>query len=102
MIISGSENIYPAELEQVIINHPGVAEVAVVGKPDAKWGEIPVALIVPKTNAEIKVEDIIALCRKNLAAYKCVKEVQFIKTIPKSAVGKVLKKELRAQLVSGG
>ncbi len=99
MIISGSENIYPAELEQVIITHPGVAEVAVVGKPDAKWGEIPVALIVAKQGAEIKAEEIIALCRKNLAAYKCVKGVQFITAIPKNAVGKVLKKDLRAQFI---
>ena len=102
MIISGSESIYPAELEQVILTHPGVAEVAVVGKPNAKWGEIPVALIVSRPGAEVTAEDIIALCRKNLASYKCVKEVQFISAIPKNAVGKVLKKELRAQLASGG
>jgi acyl-CoA synthetase (AMP-forming)/AMP-acid ligase II len=99
MIISGSENIYPAELEQVIMGHPDVAEVAVVGKPDAKWGEIPVAMIVVKPGADVKAEDIIALCRKNLAGYKCVKEVRFIGAIPKNAVGKVLKKELRTQLV---
>jgi len=98
MIISGSENIYPAELEQVIATHPSVAEVAVVGKPDAKWGEIPVALIVVRPNTNVAVEDIIALCRKNLAKYKCVKEVRFINAIPKNAVGKVLKKELREQL----
>ena len=98
MIISGSENIYPAELEQVIITHPSVAEVAVVGKPDAKWGEIPVALVVVKPGMEVTTEDIIALCRKNLAKFKCVKEVRFINAIPKNAVGKVLKKELRAQL----
>lgn len=104
MIISGSESIYPAELEQVILTHPGVAEVAVVGKPNAKWGEIPVALIVSRPGAEVTAtaEDIISLCRKNLASYKCVKEVQFISAIPKNAVGKVLKKELRAQLASGG
>jgi acyl-CoA synthetase (AMP-forming)/AMP-acid ligase II len=99
MIISGSENIYPAELEQVISAHPGVAEVAVVGKPDAKWGEIPVALIVVRPGMKVAGEEIISLCRENLAKYKCVKEVRFINIIPKNAVGKVLKKELRSQLV---
>ena len=98
MIISGSENIYPAELEQVIKGHPGVAEVAVVGKPDAKWGEIPLAFIVKKADATISEQDIVALCRQNLAGYKCVREVRFIDAIPKNAVGKVLKKELRKQI----
>lgn len=98
MIISGSENIYPAELEQVIKGHPGVAEVAVVGKPDAKWGEIPLALIVKKADATVSEQEIMALCRQNLAGYKCVREVRFIDAIPKNAAGKVLKKELRKQI----
>lgn len=98
MIISGSENIYPAELEQVIKNHPGVAEVAVVGKPDAKWGEIPVALIVKRPEAVVSEQEIVELCRKNLASYKCIREVRFISAIPKNAVGKVLKKDLREQI----
>jgi len=98
MIISGSENIYPAELEQAIMKHPEVAEVAVVGKPDAKWGEIPVAFVVKKAEAGVTEENIIAHCRRNLASYKCVKIVHFIPAIPKSALGKVLKKELRLLL----
>jgi len=97
MIISGSENIYPAELEQVLMNHPGISDVAVVGKPDAKWGEIPVAFVVKKADANVTAEEIIAHCRKNLAAFKCVKEVQFIQAVPKNSLGKVLKKELRLQ-----
>ena len=98
MIISGGENIYPAELEQVIMHHKDVAEVAVVGKPDSKWGEIPVAMIVPKPGVEVKTEEITALCRKNMAAYKCVKEVQLVDALPRTATGKVLKEELRARL----
>jgi acyl-CoA synthetase (AMP-forming)/AMP-acid ligase II len=98
MIISGSENIYPAELEQVLMNHPGIADVAVVGKADAKWGEIPVAFVVKKADAVVTPEEIISHCRKNLAAYKCIKEVQFVQVIPKNSLGKVLKKELRLQL----
>jgi len=97
MIISGSENIYPAELEQVLINCPGVAEVAVVGKPDSKWGEIPVAFVVKKPDATVTAEEIVAHCKKNLASFKCIKEVKFIEAIPKSSLGKVLKKELRLQ-----
>ncbi len=97
MIISGSENIYPAELEQVLIQCPGVAEVAVVGKPDTKWGEIPVAFVVKKPDAALMAEEIIAHCKKNLASFKCVKEVIFIEAIPKNSLGKVLKKELRLQ-----
>ena len=95
MIISGSENIYPAELEQVLVKHPEIAEAAVVGKPDAKWGEIPVAFVVKHANSGVSEEEIIAHCRRNLASYKCVKEVHFIPAIPKNALGKVLKKELR-------
>ncbi|MGP8154561.1 MAG: long-chain-fatty-acid--CoA ligase [Smithella sp.] len=97
MIISGSENIYPAELEQVLLDHPGIADAAVVGKADAKWGEIPVAFVVKNADADVTEEEIIVHCRKNLASYKCVKKVQFIQAIPKNSLGKVLKKELRLQ-----
>ncbi len=98
MIVSGGENIYPAELERVIKTHPGVAEVAVAGKNDARWGEVPVAFIVKNPNAEIREEEIIKLCKENLASYKCVKEIRFIDAVPKNALGKVLKRELRRQL----
>jgi acyl-CoA synthetase (AMP-forming)/AMP-acid ligase II len=97
MIISGGENIYPAEIEYVLLNHPGIADAAVVGKPDGKWGEIPVAFVVNKTNPPVTVEEISAHCRKHLAAYKCVKDVIFVREIPKNPLGKVLKKELRLQ-----
>jgi acyl-CoA synthetase (AMP-forming)/AMP-acid ligase II len=98
MIISGGENIYPAEIENVIKAHPAVAEVAVAGKPSQKWGEIPVGFIVTKPNASVTEEEIIALCRKDLAGFKCVKEVRFVQSIPKNATGKILKHRLRAQL----
>jgi len=98
MIISGGENIYPAEIESVLKTHPGVAEVAVAGRPDQKWGEIPVAFIVPKANAEIDAQDVINLCRKQLAGFKCVKEVLLVEALPKNATGKILKNRLRDQL----
>ncbi len=95
MIISGGENIYPAELESVIITHPAVAEVAVVGIPDSKWGEIPVAYVVMKPGQEVSSHEIIDLCKKQLASYKCIKDVRFIDALPKNSVGKVVKTSLR-------
>ncbi len=98
MIISGGENIYPAEIEAVINTHPQVAEVAVAGRPDPRWGEIPVAFIVKKPDASLDGREIIDLCKNNLAGFKCVKEVIFTEALPKNSVGKVLKNTLRKQL----
>lgn len=99
MIISGGENIYSAELEAVIGGHPDVEEVAVVGKGDPKWGEIPKAFVVANESALLRKEDIIERCRANLASYKCVKEVEFIDQLPRNAAGKVLKHVLKSQNV---
>ncbi len=98
MIISGSENIYPAELEAVIQGLPGVAEVAVAGRPDEKWGEVPVAFVVRKGENTVGENDVINICRQSLAGYKCVKEVMFVEALPKNATGKIMKKTLREQL----
>lgn len=100
MIISGGENIYPAEIEAVIGSHPAVVDVAVTGKPDSKWGEVPVAFVVKKQDTDLDGQDIIDLCKKNLAAYKCVKEVVFTDAIPKNSVGKVLKSILRDRITA--
>jgi acyl-CoA synthetase (AMP-forming)/AMP-acid ligase II len=100
MIISGGENIYSAEIEAVIDKHPAVVEVAVVGKPDDKWGEIPVAFVVKAANAQLCEEDIIDLCTKNLAKFKCVKEVRFVDVLPRNAIGKLQKNILRSQFKS--
>ncbi|WP_347489573.1 long-chain-fatty-acid--CoA ligase [Desulfoscipio sp. XC116] len=97
MIISGGENIYSAELETVISTHPAVAEVAVVGVPDSRWGEIPRAYIVKKPDTDVTVQDIVTICKQNLAGYKCVKEVRFVDTLPRNAVGKILKNVLKQQ-----
>jgi acyl-CoA synthetase (AMP-forming)/AMP-acid ligase II len=97
MIISGGENIYPAELEAVVITHPSVAEVAVVGLSHGKWGEIPVAFVVKRAGMEVAEEDVVNLCKDRLASFKCVREVRFLEALPKNQVGKVLKTVLRAQ-----
>jgi len=97
VIISGGENIYPAELEQVIMKVPGVVEVGVVGVPDKKWGEIPKAYVVKKANSNLSADDVIKACRENLASYKCIKEVEFVEALPRNAAGKLLKTELRKE-----
>ncbi len=94
MIISGGENIYPAEIEAVLVQLPGVAEVAVVGRADERWGEIPVAFIVRQPGTELSEAQVIQACRAQLAGYKCVKAVEWLTALPRSPVGKVLKREL--------
>lgn len=96
MIISGGENIYSAEVENAISLLPGVAEVAVIGIPDAKWGEAVHAIIVPRPGANLTTEAVIAHCRTQIAGYKCPRSVEFRDTsLPLSGAGKVLKRELR-------
>ena len=95
MIISGGENIYSAELESVLAQHPAVAEVAVVGVPNEQWGEVPRAYIVANEGQLLTETDIISFCKERLASYKCVKEVAFIEQLPRNAVGKILKTHLK-------
>ncbi|MBI4199395.1 MAG: AMP-binding protein [Chloroflexi bacterium] len=95
MIISGGANIYPREVEEVISRHPAVAEVAVIGVPDAKWGEAVKALVVPRPGQQATEAEIIEHCRKNLASYKKPASVEFLEALPKNAYGKILKRELR-------
>jgi acyl-CoA synthetase (AMP-forming)/AMP-acid ligase II len=97
MIISGGENIYPAELESVIATHPDIVDVAVVGKPHEKWGEIPAAFVVKKPGTTVTEQELIQLCRQNLAGFKCPREIFFIDQVPRNTLGKVLKRSLRDQ-----
>ncbi|MHB8894564.1 MAG: o-succinylbenzoate--CoA ligase [Candidatus Geothermincolia bacterium] len=102
MIISGGENIYPAEVEECIFAHPMVADVGVVGMHDQKWGEAPLALVVRVEGQEPSEEDIINFCKDRLARYKTPKKVIFVDELPRTPTGKILKKELRAMYVEGG
>ncbi len=99
MIISGGENIYPAEIENVIMGHPGVADVAVIGVPHEKWGETPLAVVV-KRDAELTEESVIEHCNGKLAKFKMPSAVRFLDAIPRNASGKALKRELRIQFPS--
>jgi acyl-CoA synthetase (AMP-forming)/AMP-acid ligase II len=95
MIVSGGENIYPAEIERVLAEHPDVADVAVIGVPDERWGEVPKAIVVAAPGVELDGEALLTYCRERLAAFKCPKSVETRDELPRNLTGKVLKKELR-------
>ena len=95
MIISGGENIYPAEVESAICDHPDVAEVAVVGIPDDQWGEAVKAVVVMKPGKKASATDIIGFARERIAAFKSPKSVDFIEALPRNASGKILRRQLR-------
>jgi acyl-CoA synthetase (AMP-forming)/AMP-acid ligase II len=101
MIISGGFNIYPSEIEQVIWSHPAVQDCAVIGVPDEKWGEAVKAVIELKPGKSASEDDILGLCREKLGGMKTPKSVEFIDALPRSPVGKVLKKDLRARYWEG-
>ena len=101
MIVSGGENVYPAEVESAIMGCPGVADVAVIGVPDDKWGEAVKALVVPAPGAEVEPADVIAWARERIAAYKAPKSIDFIDALPRNPSGKVLRRELRAPYWEG-
>lgn len=94
LIISGGENIYPSEVESVIAGHPDVAEVAVIGVQDAKWGEVPRALVVTRPGTSPTAEALLAYCQGRLARYKTPKTVRFVDALPRTAAGKVDRREL--------
>jgi long-chain acyl-CoA synthetase len=95
MIISGGENVYPAEVENALAEHPAVADVAVIGVPDDRWGETVKAIVVPRPGAAADADDIIAFARARLAHYKCPTSVDLATALPRNPSGKLLKRELR-------
>ena len=95
MIIRGGENISPAEVESVLSSHPKIEEAAIIGIADAKWGQVPRAIVVLKKQAVASPEEIMEHCRSQLAGYKRPRSVIFIEALPRNQMGKVLKKELR-------
>jgi len=101
MIISGGENIYPRELEEVLYRHPAVAEAAVIGVPDKLWIERVHALVVLKEGRQATGDEIIEFCKQHLARYKAPKSVEFVDALPKNPQGKILKRELREKYWAG-
>lgn len=101
MIVSGGENVYPAEVESALMSHPGIADVAVIGVPDAKWGETVKAIVVKAAGVEVTENDIIEFAKANLAKFKCPTSVDWIDALPRNPSGKILKKDLRAPYWEG-
>ncbi len=101
MIISGGLNVYPAEVEGALYRHPAVAECAVVGVPDDRWGESVLAFVVLRPGHAATEEDIIDVARRHLAGYKKPRAVTFVADLPKGSTGKILKRELRAPFWEG-
>ena len=96
MLISGGENVYPAEIESVLLAHDKIADVGVIGIPSERWGESPLAAIVPSDDS-LTVEEVIEFCKGKLAPFKSVKAVEFVTELPRNPSGKILKRELRDQ-----
>jgi acyl-CoA synthetase (AMP-forming)/AMP-acid ligase II len=101
MIISGGFNVYPSEVEQVIWKHPAVQDCAVIGVPDEKWGEAVTAIIELKDGMNVESAELIKMCKEMLGGVKAPKHVHFWPKLPRSAVGKVLKREIRAEFWAG-
>jgi len=101
MIVSGAENVYPAEVENALMTHPDVADVAVIGVPDEKWGETVKAVVVAVAGADVTDEALIAWCRERLAHYKCPTSIDRVAAIPRNPSGKILKTELRKPYWAG-
>jgi len=99
LVVSGGENVYPAEIEDVLHDHPAVLEAAVVGVPDERWGEACAAFVVLLPGAVASESDLRAHCRNRLAGFKVPRSVAFVDSLPRSSLGKVLKAELRASEV---
>jgi long-chain acyl-CoA synthetase len=95
VIITGGSNVYPREVEEILLTHPGVREVAVIGTPDSEWGESICAYVVRAPNVRVSDEDLIRHCQQHLASFKKPRHVVFTESLPKNATGKVLKRELR-------
>jgi len=101
MIISGGENVYPAEVESALSDHPAIAEAAVIGVPDEKWGEAVKAVVVLRPGAVLLEDELIDWSRTRIAGFKAPKSVDFVDMLPRNASGKLLKRELRAPYWEG-
>ncbi|MEO7853135.1 MAG: AMP-binding protein, partial [Rubrivivax sp.] len=97
MLISGGENIYPAEVESMLLGHPDIADAAVIGLVSVKWGEVPLAVVVPKTGRSLTEADLLAWCKGRLAVFKLPKAAVVVTEIPRNPSGKILKRVLRDQ-----
>ncbi len=101
MIVTGGENVYPKETEDILYQHPAVAMAAVVSAPDERWGERVQAVVVLKSDQQATEEELIAYCKERLAGYKCPKAIEFWPQLPTTAVGKILRKDVKKKFWEG-
>jgi acyl-CoA synthetase (AMP-forming)/AMP-acid ligase II len=101
MIVSGGENVYPIEVEEALASHADVSEVAVIGLPDERWGEVVTAVVVVRGEHEIDQDALVAHARERLAGYKLPRQIHVADQLPKTPTGKVLKRELRGTYAAG-
>jgi long-chain acyl-CoA synthetase len=101
MIVSGGENVYPRAIEEVLAGHPAVAEVAVIGVPDPRWGETVKAVVVPHASATVSADELVAHCRAHLGGFEVPRSIDFVEALPRNASGKILKRLLREPYWSG-
>ena len=105
VIISGGENIYPGEVERVLLEHPDVNECGVIGRPDKRWDEVPIAYVIRKKGGQIGADDLKAYVQSHLARFKVPREIIFVEDLPRTALGKVqhfMLKQLDAGLLVQG
>jgi fatty-acyl-CoA synthase len=101
IIVSGGENISSLEVEKALAAHPNVYEAAVIPVPDDKWGEVPKGLVVMKPGSQLSELELLEFCRSRLAHFKCPRSIEFVDALPKTATGKILKKNLRKKYWAG-
>ncbi len=98
LIISGGENIYPAEIESILLSHPDLIEAGVTGREDSTWGKVPIAFVIAKSNPHPTEQEIIEYCQKKLAKFKIPKEIHFVSNLPRNAANKLVRRELHKLL----
>ena len=101
MIVSGGENIYPAEVENALMSHTDILDAAVIGIPDDKWGEAVKGFVVVKEGVDLKEVDIISYARTQIAGYKCPKSINYVSELPRNPSGKILRREIREPFWEG-
>jgi O-succinylbenzoic acid--CoA ligase len=102
LIISGGENVYPAEVESVLLSHEKIADAGVIGMVDEQWGQIPVAIVVVKEDIRVTEEELISYCQQRLGRYKVPKKIIFQKQLPRNAANKLVRRVLKEMVEQGG
>jgi acyl-CoA synthetase (AMP-forming)/AMP-acid ligase II len=101
MIVTGGENVFSTEVESVLHAHPGIADVAVIGTPDPRWGEVVTAIVVAADGDDLDPDEVVAFCKQRISPYKAPKRIEVVESLPRNSTGKLLKRELRERYWRG-